>query len=165
MARNYCYYGATYIFLLPLETYFFNQQIQNYLHQICAHIMKHYYDQKSVNVAEMKNQLGNNLKVLTDSYAKPWIDIWSTILKVILAITAILAIHWSIVIATLLITIIVLLLPKVLEKRLARTVAIVARTNSTFLNTIGNRFSGSNELRRYQSKKTLKQAIKKKVRL
>ncbi|MCX8724677.1 ATP-binding cassette domain-containing protein [Lactobacillus sp. B4007] len=154
--------GLFTFFLLPLGTYLFNQQIQNYLHQIRTHMMKHYYGQKSVNVAEMANQLGNNLKILTDNYAKPWIDIWSTILRVILAITAILTMHWSIVIATILITIIVLLLPKILEKRLARASAIVAKANSTFLNTISNWFSGLGELRRYQSKKTLKQAIKQK---
>lgn len=154
--------GLLSFFLMPLGTYLFNQQVQRYLHQVRERIMKHYYNQGSAKVAEMQNQLGNNLKVLTDNFANPWIDILSTLLTVLMAITAMFTLHWSIVLATALVTIIVLLLPKIMEKRLAKSAALAATKNSAFLNTIANWFSGLSELRRYHAKKNLKQAINKK---
>lgn len=151
--------GLLSFFLSPLATYLFNIQIQKYLHQIRARIMKQYYEQGTEQITEIENQLVNNLKVLTDNYANPWINILSMLLKVLMAITAMFTMHWSLVTATFLVTVVVLILPQILSKKLSESSAQAAEKNSILLNTIANWFSGLSELRRYHAKENLNQAI------
>lgn len=145
--------------LLPIATFFFNKQVQEYLHQIRKHLMLRYYAEGTAKVSEMQNELGNNLKVLTDNYATPWITIWSKLLTMVLSIGALFSLHWSLILATAIIGLITICLPKLSEKKLAQTTAEATQKNESLLDTIKNWFAGLNELRRYKSAKRLNQAI------
>ena len=147
------------ILLLPLGTFLFNKQIQEYLHEIRAKIMKHYYAAEPTKVADMQNQLGNNLKVLSDDYATPWIKIWINLLSIIMAIGTLLTLHWSLILIVTVVTIIVLCLPQLMTKKLSSSTAKAAQKNAQFLNTIENWFSGLGELRRYGAGGRLAKAL------
>ncbi|MEB3362793.1 hypothetical protein SDC49_01095 [Lactobacillus sp. R2/2] len=94
----------------------FNKQIQECVHNIRAQIMRRYYNSGDYKVSEMQNELGNNLKILTDDYATPWIEIWTNLLSLVFAIGTLITLHWSLILFVAVAAIIVLMLPKIMTK-------------------------------------------------
>lgn len=58
-------------FILPIATYLFNKQIQEYVDEIRTKMVKHFYVTNNLTTAEMQNQLQSNLDLLTSKYALP----------------------------------------------------------------------------------------------
>ena len=144
---------------LPLGTFLFNKQIQECVHNIRAQIMRRYYNSGDYKVSEMQNELGNNLKILTDDYATPWIEIWTNLLSLVFAIGTLITLHWSLILFVAVAAIIVLMLPKIMTKKLSNSTAAAAKKNAQLLNTIENWFSGLGELRRYSAGARLDRAL------
>ena len=147
------------VLLLPVGTFLFNKQIQECLHNIRAELMRHYYQSNTYKVSNIQNQLNNNLKILTDDYATPWIQVWTNLLSIIMAIGTLLTLHWSLILFVAIAAVIVLTLPKVMTKKLSSSTAEASKKNAEFLNTIENWFSGLSELRRYSAGARLDRAL------
>lgn len=147
------------VLLLPLGTFLFNKQTQECLHNIRAELMRHYYQSNTYKVSNIQNQLNNNLKILTDDYATPWIQVWTNLLSIIMAIGTLLTLHWSLILFVAIAAVIVLTLPKVMTKKLSSSTAEASKKNAEFLNTIENWFSGLSELRRYSAGARLDRAL------
>ncbi|MDF7639517.1 ABC transporter ATP-binding protein [Lactobacillus sp. ESL0791] len=143
--------GILSVILFSLAAYSSNKQVQAYLHQVRDQLMHHYYGSGKSKLSEMENELGNNMKILADTYAQPWLAIFENVLVVAMSIGVLLSLHWSLILATAVITIIIFLLPKIMEKPLAKATANASEQNSRFLDTIEHWVSGLNELRRYQA--------------
>ena len=147
------------VLTLPLGTFLFNKQVQECLHNIRSQIMRRYYNSGGYKVSEIQNELGNNLKILTDDYATPWIQIWTNLLSLIFAIGTLITLHWSLILFVAVAAIIVLTLPKIMTKKLSNSTAAAAKKNAQLLNTIENWFSGLSELRRYSASGRLDRAL------
>ena len=147
------------VLLLPLGTFLFNKQIQECLHNIRAELMRHYYQSNTYKVSNIQNQLNNNLKILTDDYATPWIQVWTNLLSIIMAIGTLLTLHWSLILFVAITAVIVLTLPKIMSKKLSSSTAEASKKNAELLNTIENWFSGLGELRRYSAGARLDRAL------
>ncbi|BDR60992.1 ATP-binding cassette domain-containing protein [Lactobacillus xylocopicola] len=151
--------GLLAVLLHALATYLYSKQVQDYFHQVRRQIMHHYYAQGTTKVAAMQNQLGNNLKVLTDDYAMPLLQVWQNLLSVTMTTTALFTLHWSLIAATAVVVVIVLLLPKIIEKQMGQASIAATKKNAKMLDTVKNWFAGLSELRRYKSGKRLNQEI------
>ncbi|MDF7638428.1 ABC transporter ATP-binding protein [Lactobacillus sp. ESL0791] len=143
--------GIVTTILSPWSTYLFTKQIQGYLDGIRDRIVRHYYGANNETVAQMQNDLGNNMQVLSDNYAAPWVQIWSNVLMIIMSVATLLVLHWSLIIATVIAGGLVMLVPKIMEKQTAKTTKAASERNAQFLDTIANWFAGLNELRRYNA--------------
>ncbi|MDF7638331.1 ABC transporter ATP-binding protein [Lactobacillus sp. ESL0791] len=152
--------GLLTVLLLPLATCLFTKQIQEYVHQLRSKLLQYYYFAGSEKVADMQNDLVNNMKVLTDDYATPWISIWSNLIIMAMSIGVLFSLHWSLILATIVAGIIVMLLPKIMEKKTATATSVAAKKNATFLNTVANWFGGLNELRRYSASSRLNRELR-----
>ncbi|MBA1393835.1 ABC transporter ATP-binding protein, partial [Lactobacillus sp. XV13L] len=146
--------------LLAISTYLFNQQIQQYIHVLRDKIIHRYYHDGGGEVAAMQNILNNNMKILTDEYAKPWILILSSSLMLLMSIGVLFSMHWTLVIATVVTCVIVLALPQLSSKITARATRAASQKNAVFLKTVADWFSGLGVLRRYHAVNRLQRALK-----
>ncbi|MCX8737302.1 ATP-binding cassette domain-containing protein [Lactobacillus sp. B4026] len=136
---------------LAYGTYLFNKQTQQYIHVIRDKIIHHYYQNNNAKVAEIQNVLNNNMKTLTDEYAKPWIIILSSTLMIIMSSGLLLSMNWTLVVAVVITCFIVILLPRLTQKYTAKATKIASKKNAVFLNTLADWFSGLSVLRRYHA--------------
>ncbi|RMC39935.1 ABC transporter ATP-binding protein [Lactobacillus sp. ESL0236] len=136
---------------LTISTYLFNKQIQQYVHVLRDRIIHHYYHNSDREVGEIQNILNNNMKILTDEYARPWILILSSSLMLLMSIGVLFSMHWTLVIATVLTCVIVLALPQLTQKITTRATKAASQKNAVFLKTVADWFSGLNVLRRYHA--------------
>lgn len=149
------------ITILPLATYLFNQQIQDYIDKLRSKMVSHFYAENDLNVAQMQNNLQNNLDILTIDYALPWIDIVSNFLIILLSVGALFNLNWTFVLLTGILVLINLYLPKVMQKKTSQASTQVAQNNGSFLTVIGDWISGLNELRRYHAVSILNRELAK----
>lgn len=147
------------VVLLPIATIAFTRQTQNYVHQIRNEIMHHYYNGANKKVSEMQNDLTGNLKMLSDNYANPWVQILSGFLQIILSITALLSLNWMLIIVTAVLAIITLLLPKIMEKKTSEAGDHVNKMNEKLLNVVEHWLGGLQELRRYSAYSRLQRKL------
>ncbi|MDF7683543.1 ABC transporter ATP-binding protein [Lactobacillus sp. ESL0679] len=135
--------------LLAVATYKFNQQMQEYIHRVRDEILRHYYANGQDKISKIENELSSNMKILTTDYLEPGSIIVQSLLVIMLSISALFTLHWSLILATIIVAIIVFLLPKIMKKKLSTATATAAMQNSELLETISNWFQGLTELRRY----------------
>ncbi len=145
---------------LATSTYLFNKQIQQYIHMLRDKVIHQYYRNGDGKVAKMQNILNNNMKILTDEYAKPWILILSSTLMLLMSIGVLFSMHWSLVLVTVITCIIVLDLPQLTKKATVRATKTASQKNAAFLKTVAEWFSGLNVLRRYHAVNRLQLALK-----
>lgn len=149
------------VILIAIVTILYNQQIQDYIHQIRINISKRIFVKNDEKVSEIQNNLNANLQKLTTQYATPILDVNRRIISLIFLVTALLTLNWSLVTVTLVFSIIGLYLPKAFEKVTAKSTFITTKKNEQLLNTIEKWAQGLNELRRYASFTSYENAIKK----
>ncbi|MDF7638348.1 ABC transporter ATP-binding protein [Lactobacillus sp. ESL0791] len=135
--------------LSALANYLFSKQIQDYIHQIRSQMIKHYYQNKPLAVANMQNELNNNLQILTDSYANQLLNILNSILLVITSIGTLFILNWRLVLLTVVLALVTLYIPRFAQKQTAAATEEIAKKNTAYLANIQNWFNGLAELRRY----------------
>ena len=87
-------------FILPIATYLFNKQIQEYVDEIRTKMVKHFYVTNNLTTAKMQNQLQSNLDLLTSKYALPWIEILSNLFIILMSVGALFDLNWIFAIVT-----------------------------------------------------------------
>lgn len=148
-------------FILPIATYLFNKQIQEYVDEIRTKMVKHFYVTNNLTTAEMQNQLQSNLDLLTSKYALPWIEILSNLFIILMSLGALFNLNWIFAIVTAFFIVLDLYLPKVMAKRTAKANMQVSQQNEKLLTVIGDWIAGLNELRRYNSWSMLNRELSK----
>ncbi|BDR61132.1 ATP-binding cassette domain-containing protein [Lactobacillus xylocopicola] len=139
------------LFILPTASYLFNKQIQEYVDELRTRMVKYLYATNHLTTSEMQNHLQNNLDLLTNDYALPWISILSNLFIILLSLGALLSLNWIFVILTAFFIVLDLYLPKVMAEKTAKASMQVSKQNGMFLTVIGEWIAGLNELRRYNS--------------
>lgn len=143
-----CYLGAQgmiyyvqYVVRIQEEEY--DQQIR---HQIFAHYFKdgHFHP-----VASVQNRISNDINLVRDNYFDwyPIVPFYGTML--IGALVALLTIHWSIFVLSLIVDAVAYFVPKLAQKKMEKATNNVSRQNKWYLQTLAQWFRGLEELRRY----------------
>lgn len=139
------------VFSLPLATYLFNAQIQEYLNQLRGQMVDHFYTENDATVAQMQNYLQSNLDTLTSDFALPWINVLSNLFIILLSVGVLFSLNWSFVLLTAIFVLIDLSLPKIMVQITSEASRKVMQNTSAFLTGIGEWINGLNELRRYHA--------------
>lgn len=147
--------------LRSINVVLYNQQIQDYFHQIRNNITKRFIDTKKENIAEIQNDLNTNIEQLNSKYATPLLVLIRRALTIIFSVGILISFHWSLVVLTLVLSFIGLYMPKVFEKLTSTATFTVTEKNKDLLNTIEKWARGLAELRRYDSFNRYENAIKK----
>ena len=139
------------VFILPLATYLFNAQIQEYLDQIRGQMVDHFYTENDATVAQMQNYLQSNLDTLTSDFALPWVNVLSNLFIILLSAGVLFSLNWSFVLLTAIFVLIDLSLPKIMARMTSEASRKVMQNTSAFFTGIGEWINGLNELRRYHA--------------
>lgn len=139
------------VVILPLATYLFNAQIQEYLDQLRGQMVAHFYNENDATVAQMQNYLQNNLDTLTSDYALPWINVLSNLFIIVLSAGVLFSLNWSFVLLIAIFIVINLSLPRIMARMTSEASRKVMQKTSSFLTGIGEWINGLNELRRYHA--------------
>ena len=139
------------VFILPLATYLFNAQIQEYLDQLRGQMVDHFYTENDATVAQMQNYLQSNLDTLTSDFALPWVNVLSNLFIILLSAGVLFSLNWSFVLLTAIFVLIDLSLPKIMARMTSEASRKVMKNTSAFLTGIGEWINGLNELRRYHA--------------
>lgn len=129
----------------------YSKQVQEYIGSLRQKIVAHFYAQGGKSVAEMQNDLSNNLDMLTDNYAMPLQTIIGNSFSLIMIIGVLFQLNWSLLVLTVVLAVINLLTPKIMEKATIKANEQISIENSKLLKAIDYWMGGMKELRRYSS--------------
>lgn len=146
--------------LQSINMVLYNQQVQDYIHNIRNNISRYFFHKSEEKVAEIQNDLDTNMQELTSKYTTPLLVLGRRILTILFSIGVLFTFNWSLVVLTLLLSFIGLYLPKIFEKVTSSATFEVTKKNEQLLNTIGKWAQGLSELRRYASLKSYKKLFK-----
>ena len=104
------------VFILPLATYLFNAQIQEYLDQLRGQMVDHFYNKNDATVPQMQNYLQSNLDTLTSDFALPWVNVLSNLFIILLSAGVLFSLNWSFVLLTAIFVLIDLSLLKIMAR-------------------------------------------------
>lgn len=149
------------IILGSTNTILYNQQVQEYIHQIRNNISKYLFVKGNNKVSEIQNNLNANMQELTSKYTSPWLTLMKRIAGVLCSIGVLFTFNWSLVVLTLILSFIGLYLPKLFEHVTSSATFKVTEENEYLLDTIEKWARGLDELRRYSSFGSYQGAIKK----
>lgn len=121
------------VFSLPLATYLFNAQIQEYLNQLRGQMVDHFYTENDATVAQMQNYLQSILDTLTSDFALPWINVLSNLFIILLSVGVLFSLNWSFVLLTAIFVLIDLSLPKIMVQITSEASRKVMQNTSAFL--------------------------------
>ena len=145
--------------LQSINMVLYNQQVQDYIHNIRNNISRYFFHKSEEKVAEIQNDLDTNMQELTSKYTTPLLVLGRRILTILFSIGVLFTFNWSLVVLTLLLSFIGLYLRKIFEQVTSSATFEVTKKNEQLLNTIGKWAQGLSELRRYASLKSYKKAI------
>lgn len=143
-----CYVAAQ--GLLYYIQYLVRIQEEEYDWQIRHQIFAHYFEDGAFHaVASVQNRITNDINLVRDNYFDwyPIIPFYGTMF--ISALVALLTIHWSIFVLSLVADAIAYFVPKLAQKKMEKALGNVSRQNKWYLQTLSQWFSGLEELRRY----------------
>lgn len=129
----------------------YSKQVQEYIGSLRQKIVAHFYAQGDKSVAEMQNDLSNNLDMLTDNYAMLLQTIIGNSFSLIMIIGVLFQLNWSLLVLTVVLAVINLLTPKIMEKATNKANEQISIENSKLLKVIDYWMGGMKELRRYSS--------------
>lgn len=112
------------------------KQVQEYIGSLRQKIVAHFYAQGGKSVAEMQNDLSNNLDMLTDNYATPLQTIIGNSFSLIMIIGVLFQLNWSLLVLTVVLAVINLLTPKIMEKATNKANEQISIENSKLLKAI-----------------------------
>lgn len=133
----------------------YSRQTQDYIGLLRRKIVAHFYVKDEETVSEMENELSNNLDMLTENYASPFLTILSNSLTLLLMIGVLIQLNGTLLVLTTILAIINLLTPKIMEKKTDLASKQVSFENNKLLKAVNNWLGGLQELRRYSSFSTL----------
>ncbi|WLS85022.1 ABC transporter transmembrane domain-containing protein [Lactobacillus apis] len=137
------FFDMVYNYLLATHIREFNQQLR-------GKILRHLYDEKrTYQVAEVENQLTNDLNMVNDQYFNLLPTICNFLGYIIFSVIALLTINWTLLVITLLTVLCSIFLPKLIDKPIQKAMENVSLKNSQYLDLIEKWLSGITELQRY----------------
>ncbi|MDR0187225.1 ABC transporter ATP-binding protein, partial [Prevotella brunnea] len=101
--------------LQSINMVLYNQQVQDYIHNIRNNISRYFFHKSEEKVAEIQNDLDTNMQELTSKYTTPLLVLGRRILTILFSIGVLFTFNWSLVVLTLLLSFIGLYLPKIFE--------------------------------------------------
>lgn len=149
------------IILGSTNTILYNQQVQEYIHQIRNNISKYLFVKGNNKVSEIQNNLNGNMQELTSKYTSPLLTLMKRIAGVLCSIGVLFTFNWSLVVLTLILSFIGLYLPKLFEHITSSATFKVTEGNEYLLDTVEKWARGLDELRCYSSFGSYQGAIKK----
>ncbi len=114
----------------------YSKQVQEYIGSLRQKIVAHFYAQGGKSVAEMQNDLSNNLDMLTDNCATPLQTIIGNSFSLIMIIGVLFQLNWSLLVLTVVLAVINLLTPKIMEKAANKANEQISIENSKLLKAI-----------------------------
>lgn len=130
--------------------YLNNIQEEEYFKNLRDRIAEHYFeDGKLHKVSDFQNRLTNDFEIVKNNFFEWYVIVPFYGSMLVASLIALISIHWSIFILSLLIDIISYFLPKLIDKKLEKATIKVSERNNEYLATLSHWFSGLNELRRY----------------
>lgn len=130
--------------------YLNNIQEEEYFKKLRDQIAEHYFeDRKSHKVSDFQNRLTNDFEIVKNNFFEWYVIVPFYGSMLVASLIALISIHWSIFVLSLLIDIVSYFLPKLIDKKLEKATIKVSERNNEYLNTLSSWFSGLNELRRY----------------
>lgn len=130
--------------------YLNNIQEEEYLKNVRDKIAEHYFkDEKFHKISDFQNRLTNDLSIVKYNFFEWYVIIPFYGSMLVMSLIALLTIHWSIFVLSLVLDTISYFLPKLIDKRLEKANIIVSNKNKEYLNVLSKWFSGIYELKRY----------------
>ena len=133
-----------------VSNYLLATHIREFNQQLRGKILRHLYDEKrTYQVAEVENQLTNDLNMVNDQYFNLLPTICNFLGYIIFSVIALLTINWTLLVITLLTVLCSIFLPKLIDKPIQKAMENVSLKNSQYLDLIEKWLSGITELQRY----------------
>lgn len=130
--------------------YLNNIQEEEYFKKLRDQIAAHYFkDNKFHKVSAFQSRLTNDFEIVKNNFFEWYVVVPFYGSRVIASLIALLTIHWSIFLLSIVIDLLSYYLPKIIDKQLEKTTIHVSDQNKAYLNTLDKWFSGLAELRRY----------------
>lgn len=130
--------------------YLNNIQEEEYFKKVRDKIAEHYFnDGKFHKIADFQNRLTNDLSIVKYNFFEWYVIVPFYGSMLVASLIALITIHWSIFILSLIIDVISYFLPKVIDKKVKEATVNVSDANNEYLNVINKWFSGLAELKRY----------------
>ncbi len=150
--------------LLVGSAYLFKEQSQDYLLKIRNQLIENFtLNVRKDDLAQIQNQLQNNLETLNENRLSKYFTIFSNALLLLFATGTLLSLHWSLVVLALASAgVNLFLLPKIMQKKTASAVNAVSTRNTAFLESISDWMNGLDVLRRFNLASVLQDQILKK---
>lgn len=139
-AQGMIYY-IQYVIRIQEEEY--NKKLRN---RLASHYFK---DQKYHKIAAVQNRMTNDLEMVRNNYFDwyPIVPFYGSMF--VAALIALITIHWSIFLVSIVIDIISYYVPKLVQKKMETATNNVSKQNKQYLDVLEKWFSGLEELRRY----------------
>lgn len=90
--------------LQSINMVLYNQQVQDYIHNIRNNISRYFFHKSEEKVAEIQNDLDTNMQELTSKYTTPLLVLGRRILTILFSIGVLFTFNWSLVVLTLLLS-------------------------------------------------------------
>ncbi|OYR87812.1 ATP-binding cassette domain-containing protein [Lactobacillus taiwanensis] len=130
--------------------YLNNIQEEEYFKKLRDQIAKHYFEDKKFHkVSDFQNRLTNDFEIVKNNFFEWYVIVPFYGSMLVASLIALISIHWSIFVLSVVIDIVSYFLPKLIDKKLEKATVKVSERNNEYLNTLSSWFSGLNELRRY----------------
>lgn len=139
-AQGMIYY-IQYVIRIQEEEY--NKILRN---RLASHYFK---DQKYHKISEVQNRMTNDLNLVKDNYFDWYIIVPFYGSMFVAALIALITIHWSIFLVSIVIDVISYYVPKLVQKKMETATNNVSKQNKQYLDVLEKWFSGLEELRRY----------------
>lgn len=143
-----CYIAAQ--GMLYYIQYVVRVQEEEYDQQVRQQIFAHYFKDGAFHpVASVQNRISNDINLVRDNYFDwyPIVPFYGAML--VGALVALLTIHWSLFVLSLVVDLVSYFVPKLAQKKMERATDNVSRQNKWYLQTLAHWFAGLEELRRY----------------
>jgi len=148
-----CLMGLCWFFaqsMIYYVQYLNNVQEEGYFKQLRDQIAAHYFkDGKHHKVADFQSRLTNDFSIAKDNFFERYTSIPFYGSMLVASLIALITIHWSIFVLSVVVDLISFLLPRIINKQLEQATINVSDKSKEYLNVLNKWFSGLNELRRY----------------
>ena len=145
--------GIFYIFaqgLIYYIQYEVRVQEEEYNQKLRQKLFDHYFkDGKYHAIADVQNRITNDLNLVKDNYFEWYIIIPFYGTMFVAALVALITVHWSLFVASVVLDIFAYYVPKLVQKKMERATDNLSKQNKMYLNTLSQWFSGLEEIRRY----------------
>lgn len=133
-----------------INDYIGELQMQDYLEQVRNKIAAHFFkDGKKHSVSAFQNRLTNDLELIKNNYLLGYAVIVIFVVYIIISFAALLYIHWSLLVVSIIVDLISFYVPKLMQKPMEKAANNLSEQNKHYLDMVEKWFSGMHELKRY----------------